>query len=523
MSDGVSLLATLTYPDWTDVVVLAPGGPPARPADPWLTRVELVADLTARPETLTGALLAVVVSADRDDWRLDALLRRASAAGAGAVLLPGNQPLRRASQVLADRIGVPVLGSPDPLASAVALRRLLSEADALSAQLAIGAALAGQRAPSGVDGLLGALTTLLRRPVWLLDGAGQVIAGTDPGPAAPPVDLTRATSPVGSAPAAASAPRIRLRDGSWLVAYPILTGYSTTTWLAARLPAELPAEADAVATALVVASASVRQRLAEQRLAVERDARHRAALLAEILHGNGEPGAGTRRRALDAGWQLDGWHVGIRLDVPSDVDPVALRTEVLRAFDAGELDAVVVEQGGGWAAWTTFAHEPTPDEVQMHAVAVRRAQRVLRASVATAVGVGRVRQGMAGLAATLAEAGDAARLAAARSASGNFLHVDRLGLGQLLLAWTRTDTFRPAATALLEPLSGQPGDLVRTLAAFLDAESSLTETAAVLGVHRNTVAARIARIEELLGADLGDADERLALQLACRAVPDISP
>ena len=67
------------------------------------------------------------------------------------------------------------------------------------------------------------------------------------------------------------------------------------------------------------------------------------------------------------------------------------------------------------------------------------------------------------------------------------------GLAQLLLAWTRTDTFQPAARTLLEPLDQQPGDLLRTLAAYLDAESSLAETAAVLGVHRNTVAGRVAQ------------------------------
>jgi hypothetical protein len=51
---------------------------------------------------------------------------------------------------------------------------------------------------------------------------------------------------------------------------------------------------------------------------------------------------------------------------------------------------------------------------------------------------------------------------------------------------------------MLEPLREQPGDLLATLTAYLDAESSLTETAAVLGVHRNTVTARIARAQELL-------------------------
>jgi DNA-binding PucR family transcriptional regulator len=37
-------------------------------------------------------------------------------------------------------------------------------------------------------------------------------------------------------------------------------------------------------------------------------------------------------------------------------------------------------------------------------------------------------------------------------------------------------------------------------------------------VHRNTGAARVARIQQLLGVDLATPDERLALHLACRTL-----
>ena len=107
-------------------------------------------------------------------------------------------------------------------------------------------------------------------------------------------------------------------------------------------------------------------------------------------------------------------------------------------------------------------------------------------------------------------------MAQGRAETGQFLHVDRLGLAQLLLAWTRTDTFQPAARSLLAPLRAESGDLLRTLAAYLDAESNLAETAGVLGVHRNTVAARVARIQHVLGVELSDPDVRLALHLASR-------
>jgi len=109
-------------------------------------------------------------------------------------------------------------------------------------------------------------------------------------------------------------------------------------------------------------------------------------------------------------------------------------------------------------------------------------------------------------------------LVGGRPQTGRFMHVDHLGLAQLLLAWTRTDTFQPAANELLAPLRQVGGDLLATPTAFLDAESSFVDAAAVLGVHRNTVADRIARASRLLSVDLTDPETRLALHLACRTV-----
>ena len=257
--------------------------------------------------------------------------------------------------------------------------------------------------------------------------------------------------------------------------------------------------------------------MALRRLELERDARQRTSLLGELLHG--EPSEATRRRAVDLGWQLDGWHTGIRIGADGQVDLAGRRTDVVEAFDAEGLRAVVVEQGDGWSAWITAVREPTATEVQQQAAAIRRVQRRLVQTVDTYVGVGRVQPGPSGIATTLAEAGDAAGLARGRAETGRFLHVDRLGLAQLLLAWTRTDTFQPAAQALLAPIKDQPGDLVTTLAVYLDTESSLAETAAVLGIHRNTASARINKIQHLLGVDLTNPDERLALHLASRTTP----
>ena len=156
---------------------------------------------------------------------------------------------------------------------------------------------------------------------------------------------------------------------------------------------------------------------------------------------------------------------------------------------------------------------------------LRAVHEQLRRSFNVASGVGSLQSERAGLAGTLGEAADAARIAAERSANNWFVRVDGLGLEQLLLARTENDTFLPAAESLLAPLRGADpaggrGDdvLLVTLTSYLDHESGIAATAEALGVHRNTVTGRIQRIQEILGVDMHDPGVRLALHLACRAV-----
>ena len=58
-----------------------------------------------------------------------------------------------------------------------------------------------------------------------------------------------------------------------------------------------------------------------------------------------------------------------------------------------------------------------------------------------------------------------------------------------------------------------------TLRAVLGS-ASLGEAATRLGVHRNTIAYRVARLEQLAEWDLGDPDLRFTLALAARLVQD---
>jgi purine catabolism regulator len=73
---------------------------------------------------------------------------------------------------------------------------------------------------------------------------------------------------------------------------------------------------------------------------------------------------------------------------------------------------------------------------------------------------------------------------------------------------------------LLAPaiVADHDGELIHTLETYLDNQSSPTETANQLGIHRNTVLNRIEKLRSLLTVNLDDPDERLAVQLACRVV-----
>jgi purine catabolism regulator len=101
------------------------------------------------------------------------------------------------------------------------------------------------------------------------------------------------------------------------------------------------------------------------------------------------------------------------------------------------------------------------------------------------------------------------------------VRADRLAAYRLLGSLPGLPDGGGQARALLAPLlAGRPGlvaERLETLRVVLD-RPGLGEAATALGVHRNTVAYRIRRIESLGGWDLQDPELRLALALAVRIV-----
>lgn len=103
--------------------------------------------------------------------------------------------------------------------------------------------------------------------------------------------------------------------------------------------------------------------------------------------------------------------------------------------------------------------------------------------------------------------------------SGGVVTLDDAGYHLLLgrsadLATVR-DRYSVAIDTLAEYDRVRGGFLIDTLAVFLDLRSR-NEAARTLFVHRNTLAQRLARIEELTGLDLSVSDDWFPLQLALR-------
>jgi sugar diacid utilization regulator len=271
------------------------------------------------------------------------------------------------------------------------------------------------------------------------------------------------------------------------------------------------------------------------RQAREVPVRSRSELLAELLMSDSAINEDVLERARQLAIPIGGWHVVVRIEADDlqDAEPDEVqRFELLEAAGQAALHAVTAT-GGTWylsriaraiVLVRVTTSNPGP---QAGARAARSAERALEAiksrlpALRFRAGVGAPHEGPTGLRASAAEARGA--LLAARAAlkpAGVAAH-DAVGVRRMLMEWYASDTARASVRDQLAPLErlgpARADTAIRTLAAYLDEQGSIIKTAQRLHLHRNAVANRLRGITELLEMDLDDPDQRLALQLACRA------
>jgi sugar diacid utilization regulator len=292
-----------------------------------------------------------------------------------------------------------------------------------------------------------------------------------------------------------------------------------------------------IAAGLVLhAAAAVAARFLDlARRARETPARSRSELLAELLMSESAISEDLLERARQLGIPVIGWHLAVRIEA-DDLDEAeqdeVRRFELLEAASQAALQAV----SGAGETWylsrvaraivliRVTTSDPGP---QAGVRAARSAERALQAISARLpalrfrAGVGTAHEGPTGLRASAAEArGALAAARAARRPAGVAAH-DAVGIRRMLMEWYASDTVRSSVRDQLAPLenlgAARADTAIRTLAAYLDEQGSIVKTADRLHLHRNAVTNRLKSITELLDVDLDDPDQRLALQLACRA------
>jgi purine catabolism regulator len=458
------------------------------------------------PDEAVDSLAVLTVAPPVAPWKIDALLRRVRDRGFTGLAVTGSAELGHGSLAVADRIGLTLLHVERPMALARACWQLLEGRDALTLSYVRKVARTIEYHADGLHDQLRYLSASVGHAVALVDSEGVLQSAGEPLPPSvlAAIDFGRWSDIAVTADGAAASVRVDSpsREGLRLVIHGRALAQTQLT---------------ALVTTAEVAMPAVAARILIDEVDAVSDVTRSSGLLGDFLESRGRPDVDIDRRMLDRGWRTTGHHLGFRMVGRTRGEPLELLRFVTRELGAFPVSSHATTRGRGVTGWLTFPKHPSAEELESHVTRLRMLHTAAQTPFAIATGIGSLGEGGAGLFATLSEAADAAKLAGNRVATGWFLHIDRLGLEQLLLAWAGNDTFVPAAQSLLAPLDPE---LVRTLAAYLDNESTLAATAAALGLHRNTVAGRIARVQDLLGVDLDDPDVRLAVHLACRAVRD---
>jgi PucR family transcriptional regulator, purine catabolism regulatory protein len=239
----------------------------------------------------------------------------------------------------------------------------------------------------------------------------------------------------------------------------------------------------------------------------------------------GRPGThqAARERAKRKGFDVDANYLVIAAEPAEAGLAPRIRAAWERQLGTMRLSALVRERGEATLALVSLAGRRAPDARSV----VDHLHRAARASANTpvALGYGGVRSGASEVAAGAREAEQALSMGRRLFGPDSATAFNDLGLYRLLYALQplpEMRAFRDDALARLRA-KDRAGVLLQTLGAYLATNGSPTDAADRLHLHRNTVLYRLGRIEDLLGADLRNAEVRLSLHLALKIGEVLEP
>jgi hypothetical protein len=436
-------------------------------------------------------------------WSLAAALHLAWERNLSAVVV-SRTVAGSSSAALAERLHMSLIViDADPIDVALQLAGQVSAPAAARAlrQARLAEQLAEQ---NGIRGVLGVLNRELRPvSVALVLGemvlAGQAAAIQDRGP-------TFASDRVKQVEIAVNAPGER----------------------SARLVAAVPVPGlaiDQVESLLKLARPAVLAAWAQSRLDAAGRAAHEQAAFELLRHLSASPVASPVEIEVQVpSWTGElGWEVGranravwLAPVRPSGVPSPEVTHLIRAAWQRGHASWPLIAEGDGWLSWHSGAD---PDDT----TALRRALAGFRDSAAAhglVIGVGRAHDGVPGLMRSVAEA----RLAAHVAREGGPTTVqwfDQVG-ASAALAWLPTTEIAQVADLCLGDLMAarDRAALVQTVLAVLNWGGSLSQASQRLGVHRNTVLARLTRARQL-GLTFEEPGQRLALHVICYALASL--
>ncbi|MBI4505400.1 MAG: helix-turn-helix domain-containing protein [Chloroflexi bacterium] len=265
--------------------------------------------------------------------------------------------------------------------------------------------------------------------------------------------------------------------------------------------------------------------IARERAIAAAEERVRGEFLSELLESPtlGEEAAVERGRHL--GYDLARPHVGVVLADdrgPTDGRPqatpgwrsvvdLAQRTCGTQLPWLARRERLVLLCPLGGAAQLEALAEAV-DEARRRAAAQR--------GVAVSAGVGRAQQGVAGLRRSVREAEQALAIAQHLLGGDQTARFESLGVFRLLFALHGSTELETFHDELLGPVIAYDerthADLVHTLEVLFAQGGNLQRAAEALYVHRNTLAYRLRRVEELTGLRLDDPEAALRLHLALK-------
>ncbi len=174
---SASVSALLNNPAFVGLYRLAGEGDPVVTTVGALTGESAQSAEAVSDAASSGSVLVILDRIDIGEWRFDALLRRTAATGCQVVAVHSTAAEDANLSLLADRLGLVVLGISDPWQFSVDLRDLLSNSRAVMADAVLRATHAGQRAGGSVENLLSVLLNTFQRSFFLLDSSGRPMTG----------------------------------------------------------------------------------------------------------------------------------------------------------------------------------------------------------------------------------------------------------------------------------------------------------------------------------------------------------